>query len=252
MKKLPIFQRTVSFWRRLLGAASEPISNAQVAEERRQSLRYNSDLMVSYCAFAEGATDNVAGQARLRDVSGGGINLVVDREFKPGELLSIQLPDNGKESATSVLACVVHVNAQGKQEWSVGCTFSGELSREDLQSFDANLPPQTRTHSTEQRGTPRHLCEIEASFQLVAEEPEENLPAQVLNISTTGVGLRVRHPIATGKLLNVELHSPGRDNVRNFLCCAVHVTDQGHGEWLVGCNFITELDEGQLKNLVNN
>jgi hypothetical protein len=240
-----MFQRTVSFWRRLLGAAPQLDDTAtQVAEERRQSARYRIDQTVRYAPASPDAQALGSGTATVRNISAGGISLIMDREFSPGQLLSIELPDNGSE-ATSVLACVVYVNAEADGRWAVGCTFASDLGPADLQTFSSG-----GSAPDEQRSQPRHECAIEATYSPIGEECDEPLPARVLNISTAGVGLAVSHSIQVGKLLNVELRSTGQDNFRNLLCCAVHVTELGSGEWLVGCNFITELEESALKSLL--
>src|SRR3954469_7021547 len=84
-----MFHRTVSLWRRLIGTAGAPQSAAAVAEERRQSARYPTDLVVHY-RDASGERPELA--AQLRDVSAGGISLLAERPAQPGDLLSIRLP----------------------------------------------------------------------------------------------------------------------------------------------------------------
>ena len=93
---------------------------------------------------------------------------------------------------------------------------------------------------------------IEATYQLVGADSDESWPARVMNLSSSGVGLSVNHSVEVGKLLNVELHAAGHGDGRTLLCCAVHVAELSGGEWLVGCNFITELEESDLNLLLGN
>lgn len=239
-----MFERTVSLWRRLVGSPYGTQSG--VAEDRRRSRRYSTHQEVIY-RLATDKGQQTPLSAQLRNVSVGGINLVTDREVRPGELLSIQLPGTSEENPTRVLACVIHVLAQEENQWAVGCTFARELAAEDLEAFGAD----PRANGADQRARPRILCEIEASYQLVGEEKEENWTARVHNISTTGVGLVVHQPVVVGTLLNVELHSTGETNSKNLLCCAVHVTQQDQAEWVVGCNYITEMAEADLNSLIH-
>jgi hypothetical protein len=240
---MTMFARTVSFWRRLIGSGAPSSGSVKVAEERRRALRYYTDHVIQ-CrdATAEGP----GRPAQLRDISAGGIRVVVEEEFRPGDLLSVQLPDDPPHPPTSVLACVVHVNPEADGRWAVGCTFSSELSGDDLHTF-GTAPAGV---GTDQRSQPRHQCAIEATYQLLADEAEPKRPARVLNISTTGVGLVVDQPVTVGKLLTVELQVQGPGPGLTVLCCAVHVREQGPGEWLLGCNFITELGEQELNQLL--
>lgn len=242
-----MFERSVSFWRRLLGTASELSPTVPVATERRRSTRYRAEQEVQ-CHLTNPEGDEPAHfRAHLRNVSSGGISFVLDREVVPGALLNIDLPGGTGEESTTVLACVAHVGPAGDGHWLVGCTFASQLDQTDLDSF---APDAKLSGRDEQRHRTRHSCELQASYQLVAEEKEESYPAQVLNLSTMGVGLSVTQPIDAGKLLNVELHSPGGEEVRSLLCCAVHVTRQANSEWILGCNFIAELEESELRALL--
>src|SRR5947209_14492637 len=122
--------RTVSLWRRLTGGEAPPEQDAvglAVEEDRRVWVRHPADVEAT-CQPAGGAADRFA--ARVRNVSLGGINLVADRAFEPGALLSIELPGAADGSTCTVLACVVHATALSAGEWALGCTFARELSDE--------------------------------------------------------------------------------------------------------------------------
>ena len=66
-------------------------------------------------------------RAKVRDLSLGGANLLVDRPFEAGQMLSVELPAN-KGDVRTVLACVVRVIPQEDGHWSLGCVFSRELN----------------------------------------------------------------------------------------------------------------------------
>src|SRR4051812_5247538 len=101
-----MIQRTVSLWRRLLGPADDPNSATAIAEDRRRSVRHAIDEMVHFRPASSEGPDLTA---QLRDVSAGGISLLADQPFRPGDLLSIRLPGPTGDLPTTVLACVVHV-----------------------------------------------------------------------------------------------------------------------------------------------
>jgi hypothetical protein len=244
-----MFGRTFSLWRRWVRRSEEQAGPA--AGERRVWVRYPANLETTYLpAEAEGSSRQ---SARVRDISAGGANLLVNRAFKPGELLSLELPvgpgELGElgEGDTSVLACVVRVVPQGKGEWALGCIFSRELSEDDLQSFGAR---REKHAPSDQRTWMRFPCNVKASYQRVANGDSGVHPAQVLNISANGVGLLVSQPIQTGTLLNVDMFPAGGAAKKTMLSCVVHVNSQGADQWALGCNFIRELNESDLNGLL--
>jgi hypothetical protein len=234
-----MFERTVSFWRRLVG------SRAPAAEDRRVWVRHPANLETTYRPAGSG--DSARFSAVVRNISGGGLSLLVDRDFAPGDLLSVELPGPAEGSSSSALACVVHVAPQGEGKWVVGCTFSRELSDEDLAPFGAR---RSRTRPSDQRTWQRYACDVKAGYQLAAAPEAGTRPAQVLNISPTGVGLLVDREVENGTLLSVELASAAGRAGKTMLSCVVHVGRHGEGGWALGCNFITELSEAELLALL--
>src|SRR5437667_8626123 len=135
-----MFERTFSFWRRLVGRSTKPMddSSTELEDERRVWVRYPADLETTY---QPAGASSVRLSARVHDISRGGVHLVVNRQFQTGDLLSIELPRSNDETYT-VLACIVRVDratdAEGKEpEWTLGCVFSRELGDEELGGFDA-------------------------------------------------------------------------------------------------------------------
>jgi hypothetical protein len=76
--------------------------------------------------------------AAIRDVSAGGIRLVLRRRFEPGTGLAIELPGNNE--VYTVLAQVVHVKPAANGDWSLGCKFVSELSETELERLLKVLP----------------------------------------------------------------------------------------------------------------
>ena len=71
----------------------------------------------------------------------------------------------------------------------------------------------------------------------------------MLNISAGGVAMIVQHEVRAGALLSAELHAPAGQTVVTILACVVHVIAQSGHERVLGCNFIQELGENDLKAL---
>jgi hypothetical protein len=73
--------------------------------------------------------------------------------------------------------------------------------------------------------------------------------AEVLDISPNGMGLLVNRPVEVGTLLNIDLEGGTGRGITTILACVVHVTPRD-GQYSLGCNFIRELSEEELKVLV--
>jgi hypothetical protein len=236
-----MFARTFSFWRRLVGRDGSPQPGSDPGDtERRVWIRYPANLEATF--QPAGATNRFP--ARVRDISRGGANLIAGQPLKPGDLLSLELPDAAGQ-VQNVLACIVRITDHGPAEWALGCIFSRELSDDDLQGFGARRQKHT---PADQRTWIRFPCEVGASYEVVGTNaPPQD--AEVLNISANGVGLLVSESIEAGTLLTVELHSGAGPTVRTILACVVRVSGHGPDRWALGCNFIHELSEEDLQVL---
>jgi hypothetical protein len=233
-----MFARKFSFWRKLVGRRD---CVGSTEDDRRVWVRYPANLETTL--QPPGDTSRFA--ARVRDISRGGVNLVADRAFQPGDHLSLELPAPAGQTH-NVLACIVRVTAEPEGQWALGCTFSRELSDEDLQDLGAR---REKHAPADQRTWIRFPCEIRASYQQVGGDGV-SYDAQVQNISASGIALLVPAPVETGVLLTVELHAATGTEVRTILACVVHAASEGEGAWALGCNFIRELTEDDLNVLV--
>jgi len=240
-----VFERTKNLWRRLLGAPGTSATATLEDDERRVWARYPTDLETHY--KPAGAPDTTRLSARVRNISLGGVNLIGNRAFQPGELLNVELPGATEEDRCDVLACVVHCAEEAPNEWSLGCTFSRELSDDDLASFGAR---RERHHPSDQRQWKRFPSNVTAMYQLVATDDARKFPAKVQDVSASGVALIVDTAVENGTLLSVELHNAAGTKERTMLACVVHVNRAGDGGWALGCNFIRSLSEDDLKALI--
>lgn len=240
-----MFGRTFSFWRRLVGRADDSAAG-QPEAERRVWIRHPTDLETQI--HLAGRSDPDRFVARVGDISRGGIHLLVNRVFQPGDLLSVELPVPVEQGSDTVLACVVRVTPRGPGEWSLGCVFSCELEQAELESLGGK---RQKHSSSDQRIWMRFPSKIKAAYQPVGGNDPSKHAAEVLNISASGVGLIVPHAIETGTLLSIDLApaTPGA-RPRTMLACVVHATSQSPSEWALGCNFIHELGEEDLAALV--
>jgi len=239
-----MFQRLLSLCRRLVGGSSVSESGER-DDERRVWVRYPSKAQAVVKSINNGVDTRFS--ARVRNVSRGGLSLVASRQFEPGELLSIELPGTTDVESDTVLACIIHVHASADQQWVLGCTFSEELDEEELAAFGAR---KERPSKPENRAWKRFGCDVKADYSLVADPQKKVRPAQVVNISAGGIGLKVTEAVEAGALLSLELSHIGGTGSRTILACVVHVIARAGGEWVLGCNFIHELSEADLQVLL--
>jgi c-di-GMP-binding flagellar brake protein YcgR len=73
--------------------------------------------------------------------------------------------------------------------------------------------------------------------------------AIVENISVGGIGLLCRRPIVEGSLFLIKLQNNFVDMSSPMHARAVHVSAKGEESWLIGCQFLHELDEKQAEDL---
>lgn len=239
-----MLQTTFSFWRRLVGRGDGTSATAVENEERRLWVRYPANLATVVQPAQTPEPERIS--SIIRDISLGGANLVADRQFEPGQVITVELPLREGDETQSVLACVVRAVEEKPGQWALGCVFSRELAGEDLEGLGAR---RIRNRSSDKRVWMRFPTNVEATFQKVGDINNEASSARVLNISASGVGLLVNEKVETGALLSVELLGHGQVR-RTILACVVHVSPREDSEWALGCNFIRELNEQDLKALI--
>jgi hypothetical protein len=104
--------------------------------ERRAYVRLASDL-ASTCRLPGGARE-VGWPGRVRDISLGGVGLVMRHCFRPGTELEIELRGRSGEVLRTVAARVVHATAvlvDGNSGWLLGCALDRPLSEEEFHAL---------------------------------------------------------------------------------------------------------------------
>src|SRR5262245_56644417 len=154
------------------------------AEERRASVRYSSGLFTPVRPAGPGG--GPAEQARVRDISSFGIGLLLPHRVEFGTRLIIDLQNAMRGVMHSVLARVVHATPQPDGEWHIGCALIGELDDAGLRAFQAG---RVRPAAADCRAWVRFPCHVETVCHTVETMPGEQIPAQIVNVSSGGVGL---------------------------------------------------------------
>jgi serine/threonine protein kinase len=123
-----------------VSAADEPAFPRPVADrrgradnaEQRVTVRYPCDLAGVCQPIGEGEEH---WQGRVRDLSAGGLCLVMDRRFEPGTVLLVEVRGSGKGVASTLVVRVVHARRESRRRWAVGCRVSRILAREEVRDL---------------------------------------------------------------------------------------------------------------------
>ena len=127
--------------------------------------------------------------ATVLNVSSDGIGLIANRPFKPGMILTVELPVNGQgpKRTTARLVRITHgkphpKNRLGNQTWILGGVFVEKLTRMEIERLHSRSPsivPQRTAHL----GSPYHAaegalpgCPGDGGRALVGEDPQHHLP----------------------------------------------------------------------------
>jgi hypothetical protein len=236
-----MFERVLPTLGRFLGGKQQ---STTPVEERRVWVRYPCRMAAT--VHSTGDPQFAPIPARARNVSRGGVLLVVGRRIEAGELISIELPGES-DSRGAALACVLNAQAAGENDWALRCSFATELSPSDLQRFDVEALENAQA---EQRSLIRYSCQATAVYEVVGGDSAASGCAAVTDLSIGGIGLAVEHSIALGTLLNLHLRDANGRPVVTMITSVVTARPASNGRWLLGCNFLGELSEEQLAQLV--
>jgi hypothetical protein len=185
-------------------------------------------------------------RGRVRDVSRSGLSVHLDRPLEPGTMLTIELPAADGPPAT-VLACAGQFRPDPAGGWVIGCRFASELGDGDLAGFGI---PKAQAPRGDQRRWARFVPTTgRAVVRPFGVGPGSPAAARILNLSAGGVGLAFHTRVEPGTLLDLELiGGPGHHGL-SILASVVYLAPRDEGDWLLGCTFIRELPEAELRSL---
>jgi hypothetical protein len=114
--------------------SEETVSSPSI--ERRAFVRLASDL-VGTCR-PSGNSRDVSWPGKLRDISQGGLGLILQHRFRPGTNLDVDLRDPSGHALRTVHVRVVHATPVLEEDrpcWLLGCSFDEPLSDEEFISL---------------------------------------------------------------------------------------------------------------------
>jgi c-di-GMP-binding flagellar brake protein YcgR len=101
--------------------------------DRRAHVRYSTRIDASCCAAESDQAD--VWQASVREISAGGIRLLLGKQVEQNGLLSIQLLSGCERPLRLLQARVRHAKRVLGGQWMVGCEFVNKLSEQELRAL---------------------------------------------------------------------------------------------------------------------
>ncbi len=101
--------------------------------ERRESIRYGISLDTSGRLIA--ALDNDPSQVRVRNISSGGISLILTHSVEPDTVLNVQLLNRPTMALCKVQVRVTYIVEHPSGDWILGGAFIEKLSEADLRAL---------------------------------------------------------------------------------------------------------------------
>jgi hypothetical protein len=95
--------------------------------------RHPSELLGTCQPLAARQDRDLTWEGYVRDISRGGLSLVLKRRFEAGTALVLEVTFPGAREPQSLLLKVTNVRALPGNEWALGCSFLSRLSEERLQ-----------------------------------------------------------------------------------------------------------------------
>ncbi|MCS6852176.1 MAG: PilZ domain-containing protein [Gemmataceae bacterium] len=112
--------------------SDEPVEMPPTGE-RRHWVRYPCNLETLYQP-GDGRLDQRWWFAKVRDISGHGIGLVLGRRFSPGTHLTLALHSPAQQFSRTLEVVVVHAQPHAEGGWLIGCSFVSVLTPQELQA----------------------------------------------------------------------------------------------------------------------
>src|SRR5437868_8770520 len=92
-----------------------------------------------------------------------------------------------------------------------------------------------RNQVFKRRAAVRYRCHLGTFGRLATTHSEESHVGWAQNLSVTGIGLLLGQALDSGTEVVIELKSLTQEATFQLAARVVHCTQQGNGEWLLGC-----------------
>jgi len=120
-----------SNWRARRPAKGGPAAPSEA--NRRESVRYNINLDTSCLLIA--ALEGDSSPVRVRNISAGGISLVLSHGVEPDTLLTVQLLNRPRMFLCKIDVRITYVVEHPSGDWILGGAFTRKLTDDELRSI---------------------------------------------------------------------------------------------------------------------
>jgi hypothetical protein len=196
--------------------------------ECRVRPRHACDLEASCQPVAARSDNDLHWSGAIRDISTGGVGVVLKRRFEPGAGLAIELPASGDCPEQTLLARVRHASRLPDGRWLLGCAFISELSDDEVQSLVRLATGPQATTPKAGAGRPAVPAVTDVTFRGLA---EDGRPVAIL---VKRLQPSPSWPLAAGTTLALRVGGANAAQVR----LVVQETAQASGGWVVRCRFL--------------
>jgi hypothetical protein len=111
-------------------------AQVQDAIERRVRVRYTQNLK-TYCQRGTGELDQVWWLGTVRNISGIGVGLLLQRRFDPGTFLTLELENPTQTASHTVQVRVIRATTDQPGLWLMGCSFLTEMTESEVKAVFA-------------------------------------------------------------------------------------------------------------------
>ncbi|MCI0461078.1 MAG: PilZ domain-containing protein [Gemmataceae bacterium] len=165
----------------------------------------------------------------IRDISGGGLGLVLQRRYERGTSLAVELPATPDRPGDTFFVRVAHVTRQPDGRWLLGCSFVGDLGEDEIQRLLrlAEPPPLPATvvPGVTFRGVTAH--------------------GKVLVLSVKRLAPKTAWPPPKGA--TISLRVGGKAGTRTTLRLMIDSCRELDGRWVVDGRFVETPDLAALR-----
>lgn len=194
-----------------------------------------------------GPQDSRRHQARIHDLSLGGLVLSLEHEFEAGTPLEVEVSAAGGDATVQLLARVMQCSSPAEGRYVITCCFMEEMSPAELQVLGAD---RARPEDNDGRAWVRFPTEVESYFHPVIAAEHAPRRAKIVNISAGGVALVAEQEFEHGTLLHLEFRGADGQPLPSRNARVVHATSKAKDDWLLGCTFVRELSDADLQALM--
>jgi hypothetical protein len=210
------------------------VAGATPRRECRVYERFPSEIATQCQPLAARSDNDINWPATLRNISAGGIGLVLQRRFEPRTGLAVELPDLDGSRVT-VFVRVIHATPQANGGWLLGCSFVTPLTDERLSAILKGSSGNDPATAVPAAAAPKPAAQAPVIIYGVhfrAILPDGNVVGRlVTRLHVTG-----DWPMPVGRVINLWIGT-GKKNA-SAVDLRVKACHQEGERWFVDCAFV--------------